>query len=723
MVAGGFDAARSELSEDLLGRAAFAREIASLATSTPEDWSVRIGIYGPWGSGKTTVMNYARSIVETRGAITVNFNPWGFADPPSMFNGFARALADSLSAQPGGTAARKAARKALGSKLVELFSPLQSMHEAGGAVLGFAQRFAARVAPKTAELEAAVKAVEARIVVFIDDIDRADPRTLPDLLYVLKQVLDIGGLSFVLALDPHVVGLALQKHHPGWHDGQRFLEKIIDFPRSLPETTSDQIARLIEAERISTAPWCPHKHIYDARELLPTNPRRARAFLRHLWSIKEEVERYDADELDWPMLVRVNLIRAAFPDLFDLLFGRSTRINEVLRLMTGGYREDDTATALREKELDEVVTRLLTQATVAPDDISHAMALIHSLGDNAGWVTDRASSCARLATNPAVITWKEYRMMRATSDLGHYLEAHAERRSLDREAIVRAAAHRAAQAYSNQLGHAADASTEAATTTALDASEPDLSLLESLLFEHGGVLGPCSLSGSDVVRVMRTLVEFAHFRNLPQHRAQRVKERQLLSRIVFEAETPMLEVLEALKPWETFDDEDPSFKLQTRRISACRRVVTFRAAEELIPDLATPGFVARATRRGKPTVARHLLFAPTSPLWTGRGRRAVLAMLTAPVSAAVASNALDLFRTIADGVQRREFVPGTAPAESVLLDALWAAGTSRAINVRRFQKLEQERTELEKIIGSQLPDPSWWGRLSKESRRSTSRRP
>jgi predicted KAP-like P-loop ATPase len=63
-MAGGFDAPREDVAEDHLGRAAFAREIAQLATNTPDEWSTRIAIYGPWGSGKTTVMNYARPLVE-----------------------------------------------------------------------------------------------------------------------------------------------------------------------------------------------------------------------------------------------------------------------------------------------------------------------------------------------------------------------------------------------------------------------------------------------------------------------------------------------------------------------------------------------------------------------------------------------------------------------------------------------------------------------------------
>ena len=52
---GGYDAARSARNEDQLNRWPIAQEIYRIASSGPRDWSVRIGVYGEWGSGKTEV--------------------------------------------------------------------------------------------------------------------------------------------------------------------------------------------------------------------------------------------------------------------------------------------------------------------------------------------------------------------------------------------------------------------------------------------------------------------------------------------------------------------------------------------------------------------------------------------------------------------------------------------------------------------------------------------
>ena len=52
----GYDAAQAQWEEDDLDRWRFAAEIVEVVLATPSDWSVRIGIFGKWGEGKSTVL-------------------------------------------------------------------------------------------------------------------------------------------------------------------------------------------------------------------------------------------------------------------------------------------------------------------------------------------------------------------------------------------------------------------------------------------------------------------------------------------------------------------------------------------------------------------------------------------------------------------------------------------------------------------------------------------
>jgi len=58
----GYDTAPSTKEEDLLNRWNFAREVYTIASRTPLDWSVRIGIYGTWGEGKTAILKLLKQL-------------------------------------------------------------------------------------------------------------------------------------------------------------------------------------------------------------------------------------------------------------------------------------------------------------------------------------------------------------------------------------------------------------------------------------------------------------------------------------------------------------------------------------------------------------------------------------------------------------------------------------------------------------------------------------
>lgn len=69
--------------EDILGRTAFARALGNAILSHKEKDSVAIGLYGAWGSGKTSIINLALEHIEfiskkktdKRKPIIVRFNP------------------------------------------------------------------------------------------------------------------------------------------------------------------------------------------------------------------------------------------------------------------------------------------------------------------------------------------------------------------------------------------------------------------------------------------------------------------------------------------------------------------------------------------------------------------------------------------------------------------------------------------------------------------------
>jgi predicted KAP-like P-loop ATPase len=106
-------------SEDLLGRRPFAKLIANRILSFHPEESFTFGIYGPWGIGKTTLLNFVRSelrktLKENRARkarqppsfvrhdpkepIIFEFKPWLFSDRRDLVVAFFETLARDLRA-------------------------------------------------------------------------------------------------------------------------------------------------------------------------------------------------------------------------------------------------------------------------------------------------------------------------------------------------------------------------------------------------------------------------------------------------------------------------------------------------------------------------------------------------------------------------------------------------------------------------------------------------
>jgi hypothetical protein len=99
---GGYDAALADYAEDLLERRHVAQRLHRLLTGTPGDWSVRVGLLGDWGEGKTTVAGWAKALAESDGHMVAWFAPTASATAEELWAGLAAAILGTLRAQPSG---------------------------------------------------------------------------------------------------------------------------------------------------------------------------------------------------------------------------------------------------------------------------------------------------------------------------------------------------------------------------------------------------------------------------------------------------------------------------------------------------------------------------------------------------------------------------------------------------------------------------------------------
>jgi predicted KAP-like P-loop ATPase len=97
------DQAIENIEEDLLGRAAFATYLSKTICEYSGSESLVIGLFGKWGTGKTSVINMAIKQVEkasnetTNKPMIVKFSPWNYSDKDNLISLFFKCLKGKLS--------------------------------------------------------------------------------------------------------------------------------------------------------------------------------------------------------------------------------------------------------------------------------------------------------------------------------------------------------------------------------------------------------------------------------------------------------------------------------------------------------------------------------------------------------------------------------------------------------------------------------------------------
>lgn len=265
--------------QDRFNRAPFAARIADTIARRPDSASLVVGVFGPWGDGKTSVLKMMEEELQRHDNVVVlRFNPWHFQSEEQLIRGFFATLAEGLD-QKLNTAKEKIGKilKDYGSLL-----SLGSFAVAGGAIQlrpgdaakGLGEALSNVSLDKLrSRIDTILAASGKRVVVLVDDIDRLDRAETHSMFKLVKLSAGFNHTAYVLAFDDEVVAAALGERYGagGQQAGRAFLEKIIQVPLHLPPV--DEVAlRQVAFEGVQAA--------VDMAGIQVTQPD-ADAFVRH----------------------------------------------------------------------------------------------------------------------------------------------------------------------------------------------------------------------------------------------------------------------------------------------------------------------------------------------------------------------------------------------------------------------------------------------------------
>ncbi|WP_162243035.1 KAP family P-loop NTPase fold protein [Microbacterium sp. Root322] len=221
--------------QDQFGRSPFAALVAETIDAVRlGSASTVFGLVGPWGSGKSSVAAMVREALPSTW-ITTSFTPWSASGTAELQLEFVAVLDKALG---GALQDKKRAKREL-KRYVDLLSPLVAV--AGGSglarLVGTAASNLTNRKPWSEEfgaLSQSLEAMEQRVLIVCDDIDRLDA---PELLQFLKVVRLLGrfpNIHYLVAYDADTVEDLLAAEGISGRTSS-FMEKIVQHPFELPQ--------------------------------------------------------------------------------------------------------------------------------------------------------------------------------------------------------------------------------------------------------------------------------------------------------------------------------------------------------------------------------------------------------------------------------------------------------------------------------------------------------
>lgn len=239
--------------EDLLGRSFFSKQLAKALYECDARDGLVIGLFGEWGSGKTSVLNMTMNEIKNMGEesenepLIVTFSPWNYSDKDNLISLFFRNLINNLDTTSNNKIKRKIGKVL--TDYADCLDALAVLSPLGGILVNILKPIIKTQGTNLMEvpnldstkekLETILKESNQKIIVVIDDIDRLTNSQIRDIFHLAKQVGNFPNIVYILSMDREIVCRALQEIHN--IDGHEYLEKIIQVPFEIPQMSKGKV--------------------------------------------------------------------------------------------------------------------------------------------------------------------------------------------------------------------------------------------------------------------------------------------------------------------------------------------------------------------------------------------------------------------------------------------------------------------------------------------------
>ncbi|MBR4829715.1 MAG: hypothetical protein IKZ92_07940 [Muribaculaceae bacterium] len=229
-------------SEDFLGRSDIAHhEMEKLLATDTTKGSFTYGIDAPWGSGKTSFMIMMKELVcpneENKQKPTskydnitiIDFNPWLYSEENDLVKVFMDELSKNL----------KQYDLSLAKNIIDYSKLLSAFNTDETKIIASLidlVHHECTLKEKKQQITEAIKRIQRKIVVFVDDLDRLDANEIMEMMKLIRNISDFPNMYFVAAYDKKYLIHCLNTIMPT--KGADFIGKIFQHEYRLPPSSN-----------------------------------------------------------------------------------------------------------------------------------------------------------------------------------------------------------------------------------------------------------------------------------------------------------------------------------------------------------------------------------------------------------------------------------------------------------------------------------------------------
>ena len=299
--------AAAKAADDLLVFDRYVQPLAEILANPETEMPLTIGVFGPWvvASRRSSGCSAGRAAGcgAPREVVVAHFNPWIHRSEEDLLIPLLHALRDRLEEKKearfleaataiGNAVAKLAPRHPASTSNRERALDRQDRGDARGVC-----KATRRVRERDQELEGdAPRAGRnkiwnegngARLLLFIDDLDRCQPTEIIDVLEMTKLFFDLRHTFIVIAVDKDVIdrGLEVKYNQFPFAEGRQaaigaeYLEKMVQLPLNLFLLAQSQVRAFVEKLKAGAA---VEEQLKLLEELLLPNPRKIKRIVNIL---------------------------------------------------------------------------------------------------------------------------------------------------------------------------------------------------------------------------------------------------------------------------------------------------------------------------------------------------------------------------------------------------------------------------------------------------------